>query len=102
MQTGFLAAVLLSLLAMSQTGCGGSATPVQQFSMSISPSPVNVAAEATEQFSVSVTGVSSTAMIWQVNGVAGGNATAGTITAAGLYTAPAFATSIRAWRCAAA
>lgn len=83
----------LALSLGSLIGCGGGTTPVQQFSMSISPSPVNVAAEATEQFSVSVTGVSSTAVTWQVNGVAGGNATTGTITDAGLYTAPASATT---------
>ena len=79
------------LLLGSLIGCGGGTTPVQQFSMSISPSAVNVAAEATEQFSVTVTGVSSTAVTWQVNGVAGGTATAGRITDAGLYTSPAAA-----------
>jgi len=42
----------LAFLLGSLIGCGGGTTPVQQFSMSISPSPVNVAAEATEQFSV--------------------------------------------------
>src|SRR5271165_3491922 len=83
----------LALLLGSLIGCGGGTTPVQQFSMSISPSPVNVAAEATEQFSVTVTGASSTTVTWQVNGLAGGNATAGTITDAGLYTAPAAATT---------
>ena len=70
----------LALLLGSLIGCGGGTTPIQQFSMSISPSPVNVAAEATEQFSVTVTGVSSTAVTWQVNGLAGGNATAMTPT----------------------
>jgi hypothetical protein len=74
-------------------GCSGNSTGQQQFSMTISPSSVNVAAEATEQFSVKVTGFSSTAVTWQVNGVAGGTATAGRITDAGLYTAPAAATS---------
>lgn len=83
----------LALLLGSLIGCGGGATPVQQFSMSISPPLVNVAAGATEQFSVTVTGVSSTAVTWQVNSVAGGNATAGTITDAGLYGAPAVATT---------
>jgi hypothetical protein len=83
----------LVLLLASLSGCGGSTSPTQQFSMSISPSSVNVAAESTEQFSVTVTGVASTAVTWQVNGVNGGNATVGTITEAGLYTAPAAATT---------
>jgi hypothetical protein len=76
----------LALFLGSLTGCGGGTPPVQQFSMSVSPSPANAAAEATEQFSVKVTGVSSSAVTWQVNGVAGGTAAAGRITDAGLYT----------------
>src|SRR5207248_2471677 len=36
-----------------------------------------------------VQNTSNTAVTWQVNGVAGGNATVGTISSAGLYTAPA-------------
>jgi hypothetical protein len=41
----------------------------------------------TIQFSATVNST-DTAVAWQVNGVAGGNATAGTITSGGLYTAP--------------
>jgi hypothetical protein len=36
----------------------------------------------------SVSGNANTAVTWQVNGVTGGNATAGTIDANGVYTAP--------------
>jgi len=42
-----------------------------------------------QQFTATVTNASNTAVSWQVNGVAGGNATFGIITSAGLYTAPA-------------
>ena len=43
----------------------------------------------TAQFSATVSGTTNTVVSWQVNGVAGGSAASGTISAAGLYTAPA-------------
>src|SRR5580704_15444353 len=43
---------------------------------------------STVQFTASVTNTSNTAVSWQVNGVAGGSSTAGTVSAAGLYTPP--------------
>ena len=42
----------------------------------------------TQQFTATITGATDTAVTWAVNGVAGGNSTVGTISAAGLYTAP--------------
>src|SRR5438477_8256518 len=42
-----------------------------------------------QQFTATVTNTNNTAVTWQVNGVPGGNATAGTISSVGLYTAPA-------------
>jgi len=42
----------------------------------------------TQQFTATVTGSSNTAVSWSVNGVAGGNSKVGTISTAGLYTAP--------------
>lgn len=44
---------------------------------------------APQQFSATVAGSSNTAVTWTVNNLPGGNATVGTISAAGLYTAPA-------------
>ena len=41
------------------------------------------------QFTARVTGLSSTDVIWSAGGKVGGTATAGTISATGLYTAPA-------------
>jgi hypothetical protein len=40
------------------------------------------------QFTASVTNTSNTAVTWSVNGIAGGNLSAGTISSNGLYTAP--------------
>jgi len=56
--------------------------------VTVSPASANVRAGATKSFSVTVTGSSKTAVTWEVNGVAGGGAAAGTISSLGLYTAP--------------
>ena len=58
-------------------------------SVTISPASATVAPNATEQFTATVTGSNNTAVTWQVNSVAGGNSTTGTVSAGGLYTAPA-------------
>lgn len=57
--------------------------------VSVTPSTVSVQAGSAQSFSSSVSGSANTAVTWSVNGVAGGNATVGTISAGGLYTAPA-------------
>ena len=60
----------------------------------VTPAVVTVAGAAqtriggTAQFTATVTGGTSTAVTWQVNGVTGGSAATGTISASGLYTAP--------------
>ena len=56
--------------------------------LSVSPSTATVANFGTQQFTASVNGSPSTAVNWQVNGVAGGNQTAGFISTSGLYLAP--------------
>jgi hypothetical protein len=87
-------AVLVCLIAV-QIGCGGGggsgppAPPPPQASVVVSPGTIAVRAGDTQQFSAAVTGAANTAVNWSVGGVAGGNATVGTISAAGLYTAPA-------------
>jgi uncharacterized repeat protein (TIGR03803 family) len=58
-------------------------------SLTVAPSTAQLPVNGQQQFTAKVTGPSKTAVNWSVNGVAGGNATVGTISAAGLYTAPA-------------
>ncbi|WP_306601920.1 hypothetical protein [Geothrix sp. 21YS21S-2] len=53
----------------------------------VSPATKTLNVGETQTFASSVTGAVDTAIIWSVDGVAGGNATVGTISAAGLYTA---------------
>jgi hypothetical protein len=75
------------------SGCGGNNTRSTQ-TAPVTPAAVTVAGAAqtrlggTAQFTATVTGGTSTAVTWQVNGVAGGSAATGTISASGLYTAP--------------
>jgi hypothetical protein len=57
--------------------------------VSVAPASATVPAGLTQQFLATVTGATNTNVTWQVNGVTGGNATVGTISAAGLYQAPA-------------
>lgn len=57
--------------------------------VTVSPSSANVQTGNTQPFTAAVTGSTNTAVTWSVNGVNGGNATVGMISAAGVYTAPA-------------
>lgn len=81
----WLSAVILGTLVW-QTGCGGGKATV---AITISPTTATVKLQQTQQFTAKVTGSSNTDVTWSVNTVNGGNATVGTITTLGLYTAPA-------------
>jgi len=72
-------------------GCGGSNSstpPLQSVTVMVSSSSSSVLLGNTQQLTATVAGTSNTAVTWSVNGVSGGNSTAGTISSAGLYTAP--------------
>ncbi|MEQ1909428.1 MAG: DUF1800 family protein [Vicinamibacterales bacterium] len=56
--------------------------------INVVPTSAPVALGESQTFVATVTGASSTAVIWQVNGVTGGSASSGAISAAGTYTAP--------------
>jgi hypothetical protein len=56
--------------------------------LTVSPTTANVRAGATQSFSAQIFGTTNTSVTWQVNGVTGGNAAAGTISSSGMYTAP--------------
>lgn len=89
----WLAVASYGALAMSLTGCGSgpanTASP-QLISVSIAPAIADVQANiGTQTFTATVMNASDTTVTWQIGGVSGGNATLGTISAAGLYTAPA-------------
>lgn len=60
-------------------------TPI---TISITPKTATVRARRTRQFTATVQGTSNRSKIWKVNGIVGGNSTVGTISQAGLYSAP--------------
>ena len=84
--------VALALAALSVAGCtaggniGGGPQPIN---VTVAPLTANVRAGDTQTFAATVTGTTNTGVAWSVNGIIGGNATLGTISAVGLYTAPA-------------
>jgi hypothetical protein len=70
----------------SSSGGGNTGSGV---SVSITPTSATVVVGQPEAFQATVSGSTNTAVTWQVNGVAGGSSTSGTITTSGAYTAPA-------------
>lgn len=59
----------------------------------VAPTLVTLTTGTTQQFTATVSNASNTAVTWQVNGVNGGSATTGTVSATGLYTAPSSLTT---------
>jgi len=88
--------VILSFVSFGLVSCGGGGgtsnpppPPPPPISVSVSPSSQTVPGGGTQQFTATVQNTSNQAVTWQVNGVAGGNSTVGTISGSGLFTAPA-------------
>jgi uncharacterized protein (DUF1800 family) len=83
------AAGLLGVALLGAVGCsGGGSAPLATPQISVTGGG-QVRLGSTAQLTATVTNSGSTAVTWQVNGVAGGSATVGTISATGLYTPPA-------------
>jgi uncharacterized protein (DUF1800 family) len=86
--------VIVSAVSQADSTKSGSTSvtvtsPGNAIAVTVTPASASLAVNAAQQFSATVTGTANTAVTWQVNNVSGGNATVGTITSAGLYTAPA-------------
>jgi predicted DsbA family dithiol-disulfide isomerase len=75
--------------AADPTRTGSAAVTVAYVAVTVMPSTATVMAHAAQSFVASVMNTSNTAVTWYVNGIAGGNATVGTISSSGVYTAPA-------------
>jgi hypothetical protein len=84
----FSASAAILVVTLAACGGGGSKPPVIP-SVTVSPATANVQEGTQQQFAATVSNTSDNAVTWQVNGVTGGNTSVGTISATGLYTAPA-------------
>jgi len=69
--------------------CSGGAGGGQQITVTINPTSTVVTVNQSTPFTDKITGTTNTAVAWEVNSVVGGTATSGTISALGVYTAPA-------------
>lgn len=79
--------VIVSVLMFSICGCGMTGAP----SVMINPTSAAIAPGQTVSFT---TGGNISGVTWSVNGVQGGNASAGTIDSNGTYTAPTTSTGV--------
>jgi hypothetical protein len=84
-------AVLAILACGVLIGCGGSSSsppPPAGVTVKVVPASFTMGVGSNYQFAATVTGASSVAVNWEVNGVAGGSVSVGTIDSTGLYIAP--------------
>jgi hypothetical protein len=83
-------AVTVTAVAQVDTSKSGIASAIVHggIGVSVTPSPVTVVTFGSQQFTATVSGTSNTGITWEVNGIVGGGSTTGTISTAGLYTAP--------------
>ena len=78
-----------AVAAADPTRTGFATVTVANITVSVSPASTSLATGATQSFIASVQNTANIAVTWQVNGITGGNATVGTISNSGVYTAPA-------------
>ena len=88
-RVGLLALISFSFLFMAACGGVAKSPSGETVAIALTPTSATVAASGTQQFQAAITGTTNTSVTWSVDGVAGGSSAAGTISASGLYTAPA-------------
>jgi hypothetical protein len=82
--------LLLTGILLACGGGGGGSPPPPTARVTVSPPSASLFPGQTKQFTASVSGLTNTAVTWNVNGMPGGDATHGTIDpTTGLYAAPA-------------
>jgi hypothetical protein len=80
--------VTATSVADSSLSANASVTVAIVATLAVSPTTAAINPSTTEQFTASIQGVTTTAITWSVDTLVGGNASVGTITPTGLYTAP--------------
>ena len=88
-QSGLGATTSETVMISVGSGTTNPPPPTPTVTVAVSPTSATLAPGAAQNFAASVSGASNTAVTWSVNGIAGGNATVGTISSSGAYTAPA-------------
>jgi len=81
--------VTVTATSVADASQSATATVTIQNTVTVSPASVSLAIGTTQQLTATVNGIALSQVIWMVGAVPGGNATSGTISASGLYTAPA-------------
>jgi DNA-binding beta-propeller fold protein YncE len=87
--SSFAVTIKATSVASSSTSGTAVASILSGITVTVTPPDATVGTSETFQFVPTVTGSANTAVNWFVNGIAGGQASVGTISASGLYTAPA-------------
>lgn len=91
----WVAVVAICAISSVAAGCGGGGPtppnppPAQEVQVTVTPASSSVVLGNTTAFTATVTGSSDSSVTWSVNGIAGGSAATGRISAEGVYTAPA-------------
>jgi uncharacterized protein (DUF1800 family) len=93
LQTGGFATLILAALLLS--GCAGFHTTngtegSQQSALTVSPAKIAVRGSGSQTFTAKAKDGTSPIVTWSINGINGGSEAVGTISAAGVYTAPTF------------
>ena len=87
----------LFFIVLMLAGCSGlpqtAVNNAGQIVVTVTPASPNLQTFGQQAFTVNVSGTTNAAVTWEVNGVPGGNATTGTISSSGMYSAPHFLTS---------
>jgi hypothetical protein len=91
---GLPLAALVTCAWMQGCAAGGAGSvtsppPPPAISVSVTPLSASVLLGNSQTFIATATNTTDTSVTWSVNGIPGGSASSGTITAAGVYTAPA-------------
>src|ERR1700739_1857461 len=97
-ESAFSKRLLILAFVLPTVGCGGgkststqpsSPSSSQQITIQLNQTSVSLAPGAQQQFTAMLQGTTNTAVTWSVDSTAGGSTASGTITSAGMYTAPA-------------
>ena len=73
--------------SVTAAGSANSSSP-PQIGVTVAPAAASISTKQPQQFTATVVNSTNPAVIWRVDGVQGGNATVGVISAEGLYTPP--------------